>query len=188
MRERMRRVPALGIRLQPPRSRWRRSRWITDHDIDFSERIRQVTLGETGVPDSLGDVVDSFFSAPCDPTRNPWEMLLVQDLPGDRAAIVVKVHHAVGDSHAIIATLSQLFDETADRGRAGATRPGPGRSRSWWPTAWARARGAARILRGFCHLAPAGTAHRVSVRAVHQSSPPIRAALASGARYRQDSP
>jgi WS/DGAT/MGAT family acyltransferase len=163
MRERMRRVPALGLRLQPPRGRWRRSRWITDHDIDFSERIRQVTLGETGGPDALGDVVDSFFSAPCDPTRNPWEMLLVQNLPGDRAAIVVKVHHTVGDSHAIIATLSQLFDETTEGGGPGTMRPGPGRSRSWWPAAWSRARGAARTLRGFCHLAAAGTAPPVSV-------------------------
>ena len=123
MRQRMAAAPALRLRLERPGSRWRRPRWITDDHIDFSARIRPVSLGENGAPGSLGEVVDSFFSAPCDPGRNPWEMLLVHGLPLGRTAVVVKVHHAVGDSHAIIATLSQLFDEAAAHDAPGLGRP-----------------------------------------------------------------
>ena len=176
MRRRMAGVPALRLRLERPGSRWRRPRWVTDDHIDFSERIREVSVGENGAAGSLGEVVDSFFSAPCDPGRNPWEMLLVRGLPLGRTAVVVKVHHAVGDSHAIISTLSRLFDEVAGRDAptpAGAGRgsaiPGPTRAgrpaglRSCRPGVLARARGAARTMRGFGYLAAAGTAPRVSV-------------------------
>ena len=176
MRQRMAALPALRLRLERPGSRWRRPQWITDDHIDFSDRICQVSVGENGTPESLGEAVDSFFSAPCDPGRNPWEMMLVQGLPLGRTAVVVKVHHAVWDSHAIIATLSQLFDEVTPHGApswAGAARassmPGPARAgpaagpRSCWPGALARVRGAARVTRGFGHLAAAGRAPRVSV-------------------------
>ena len=176
MRQRMAAAPALRLRLERPGSRWRRPRWITDDHIDVSARIRPVSPGENGAPGSLAQVVDSFFSAPCDPGRNPWEMLLVHGLPLGRTAVVVKVHHAVGDSHAIIATLSQLFDEAAAHdapgpagGGRGTSMPGPtcaragGGLRSSWPRAVALVRWAARTTRGFGHLAAAGTAPRVSL-------------------------
>lgn len=153
MVQRMAAAPALRLRLEQQASRWRRPRWVTDDGIDFSERIRHVSADQYDAPDSLAELVDSFFSAPCDPGRNPWEMLLVHGLPLGRTAVVVKVHHAVGDSHAIIATLSQLFDEGPAhgapagpaRGAAAACpvrpafvpRPGcgpAGRARSAWCT------------------------------------------------------
>lgn len=156
IRERMRGVPELRRRLERPPNRWRRPRWVTDDGIDFTARIRPVTLAGQGFGAALRDVVDSFFSAACDPCRNPWEMLLVRGVPAGGLAVVVKVHHTFGDGHAIIATLSKLFDPAPGephhvRRPPRALRPGD------------RALRAAHAVRGLGHLIAAGTAPQVSV-------------------------
>lgn len=156
IRERMSAVPELRRRLERPRSRWRRPCWTRDDGIDFTVRIRPVTLPEQGFPAALRDVVDSFFSVPCDPYQNPWEMLLVHGAPAGGTAVVVKVHHTFGDSHAIIATLGKLFDPAP--GSPGHIRLAPPA-----PRPGSTARAAARTLRGLGHLIAAGTAPQVSV-------------------------
>jgi hypothetical protein len=76
-------------------------------------------------------------------------MRLVRELPDGRTAVLVKVHHTLGDSRVIIAALAGLFDD-ARPGRRDRIRNAP-RSRRHI---------AARVqaLRGLCHLAMAGTA------------------------------
>jgi WS/DGAT/MGAT family acyltransferase len=160
IRQRIRDVPALRQTLERPRSRWRRPHWITGCDVDLEDRIRLVTLGQLGTPGTLAQVVDGFFSAPCDPGRNPWEMLLVRGAPGGRTAVVVKVHHTIGDSHTIIATLSRLFDSATDSVPRSPAREGGRPRRPGWP---ARSRAAIRTLRGLGHLAAAGPAPAISV-------------------------
>ncbi len=149
MAERLRGVPELRRRLEPPRGRWRRPCWVCDDDVDAGERIREVTLGRDDASGAFGGAVDAFFTEPCDPYRRPWEMRLVRGLPDGQVAVLVKVHHALGDSRVIIAALTGLFDD-ARPGRRPGTRRGPGPGR--------RIAGGARAVRGLCHLALAGTA------------------------------
>lgn len=192
MRQRTREVPELHRRLERPRKRWRRARWVADRDIDFDRRIRHVTIGEPGRGDTVGELVDSFFSVPCDPYTSPWEMLLVHGMPGERTAVAVKVHHALGDSYAIIAALGKLFDPDAPRVAAptGEFRSGVGRSQAAQRLAepednvqgspnkrvgrlanpvpdrvldCTALRSAVRGIRGLWHLAAAGRAPEVSV-------------------------
>lgn len=168
MGQRVRRVPELRRRLQRPRSPWRRPCWVTDDDVEFGDRIRDVTLGRDGCPAAPSDVIDGFFSRPCDPFHSPWEMLLVRGMAAGRTAVVVKVHHVVGDSTAIIAMLSELFDPAAGRGPAGARSgppgpPGPPGRAQVPGRARVPGRGAARAVRGLCHLAAAGRAPALSV-------------------------
>jgi diacylglycerol O-acyltransferase / wax synthase len=162
MGQRAQRVPELRRRLERPRTPWRRPCWVTDEDIDVSDRIRHVTLGRDGCPAALADVIDGFFSRPCDPFHDLWEMMLVQGLRTGRTAVVVKVHHTVGDSNAIIAMLSELFDPVAGRSPAVggmSRRPGPpGRRRRRRNPR----RGLARAVRGLWHLAAAGRAPALS--------------------------
>jgi Wax ester synthase/diacylglycerol acyltransferase catalytic domain len=153
IRRRLAGIPELRRRLARPRSRWQRPRWIRDEDIDVGHRIREVTVGGAGVPDVFSGVIDAFFSDPCDPYSRPWEVLLVRGAPDGRTAVLVKVHHTLGDSHVIIAALTRFFDDSGPRGRVPGDLP---RGQA------ARAAGT-RALRGLCHLAMAGQAPATSL-------------------------
>ncbi len=160
MQPRIEAVPELNRKLERPPGGWRRPHWVTDDPADFPARIREVSLGRPGGPGSLGEVVDAFFSTPSDPGHRPWEMLLVPVAPAGRAAVVVKVHHTIGDSHAIIGALAKLFDAATER-RPSAARAAPvPRRHGHWRS---RAVAAGRALRGLWHLAAAGNAPAIAV-------------------------
>lgn len=153
--ERLRGVPELRRRLQRPRSGWRRPQWTASERAGATDLIRDVTVDRDGAPGSFSGVIDAFFSEPCDPYRSPWEMLLVHGARDSATAVLVKVHHALGDSHTLIAALTRFFDDAPGLPESGAAagRPGP----------WARAAAGARALRGLCHLAVAGAAPATSL-------------------------
>jgi diacylglycerol O-acyltransferase / wax synthase len=163
-------VPELCRRLERPRSRWRQPCWIADGDIDASERVREVTVGSEGMPDAFSGVVDAFFSDPCDPYRKPWEFLLVRGALDGQRAVLVKVHHTLGDSQAIIPALTKFFDD------ASAPRPPPAAPRTVpaqggrFSLARVRVAAGTRALRGLCHLALAGTAPATSLCGAFTSS------------------
>lgn len=106
-------IPHLRRRLMPRTGRWRKDRWIVDESIDVPHRVNQVTLGAEGAPASLEEVIGDFFAQPVDPSSAAWQMLLVQGLqPAQNAdsAVVVKIHHALGDSYALISLLAGMLD------------------------------------------------------------------------------
>jgi diacylglycerol O-acyltransferase len=155
LQPRIRAVPELNRRLERRPGGWRRPHWVTDDPADFPARIQEASLGRPGGPGSLGEVVDAFFSTPSDPGQRPWELRLVPAAGEGRAAVVVKVHHTIGDSRAIIGALIKLFDRAGEWRPAG-ERPGPApRSHRPWRH---RAVAAGRALRGLYHLAAAGNA------------------------------
>jgi diacylglycerol O-acyltransferase len=156
--QRLRHVPELCRKLEQPPNAWRRPCWRPDAGIDLAERIGEVTLGRDGGPATVDAVVDGFFSAPCDPCRLPWQMLLVRGIPDGRSAVLVKVHHTLGDSHAIIASLTRLFDDAGRSGPQAGTGQGR-RRRTGMPSALPYRR----ALRGLGHLAAAGTAPATSL-------------------------
>jgi|SRR5580658_7293666 diacylglycerol O-acyltransferase / wax synthase len=102
-------LPQLRRRLIPPRSRWTRPRWVIDAAVDVDARVTEATA-DAGTPRSLEQVVGQYFAEPVDPGAAAWQLLLVHTGFGGPSAIVVKAHHALGDSFALIATLSGLFD------------------------------------------------------------------------------
>jgi diacylglycerol O-acyltransferase / wax synthase len=159
VRERVRGVPELQRRLEAAPGWWRRPRWVADGDIDFSECVREVALGEGRNQRALRGVVDSFFSRRCDPYRMPWEVLLIRGASDGRVAVALKVHHVIGDSYAIIGMLSKLFDTGADMGTV--TMAAPEAPQTFDAIGWTRT--AAHTIRGLWHLAAAGAAPDVSV-------------------------
>lgn len=102
-------LPRLRRRLIPARGRWDRAQWTIDEDLDMDRRVIEVTA-DAGTLTSLEQVVGRYFAEPVDPGEASWQLLLVHADPGGPSAIVVKAHHALGDSFALIAELSGLFD------------------------------------------------------------------------------
>jgi diacylglycerol O-acyltransferase len=116
-------LPQLRRRLIPARGRWDRPRWVIDESLDVCSRVTEA-VAEAGPLTSLEQVVGRYFAEPVDPAEAAWQLLLVRTEAGGPSAIVVKAHHALGDSYALISELSGLFDEQAPR---------PGSTPGWRP-------------------------------------------------------
>ena len=123
--ERLNVIPDLRRRLVLASNEWRRPQWVVDNLVDVDRRVQQVTLEDAGC-ETLEELVSQFFSDPLDPFDSPWEMLLVRGLPsapplfegpsmkpvGQHAsAVVVKIHHSLGDSFTLIGALGTLLDQ-----------------------------------------------------------------------------
>jgi diacylglycerol O-acyltransferase len=107
-------LPQLRRRLIPARGRWHRPRWVIDESLDVCSRITEA-VADAGTLTSLEQVVGRYFAEPVDPAEAAWQLLLVRTEAGGPRAIVVKAHHALGDSYALISELSGLFDQQAAR-------------------------------------------------------------------------
>jgi hypothetical protein len=109
-------LPELRRRLIPARGRWARPRWAVDEYVDVRARVTEITSAGALLT-SLEEIVGHYFAEPVDPAEAAWQLLLVRAAPGGPSAIVVKAHHALGDSYALISALSGLFDPTVSSAR-----------------------------------------------------------------------
>jgi diacylglycerol O-acyltransferase len=116
-------LPQLRRRLIPARGRWDRPRWVIDESLDVRSRVTEA-VADAGTLTSLEQVVGRYFAEPVDPAEAAWQLLLVRTEAGGPSAIVVKAHHALGDSYALISELSGLFDPQSPR---------PGSTSGWRP-------------------------------------------------------
>jgi diacylglycerol O-acyltransferase / wax synthase len=163
-------LPLLRRRLIPPRGRWARPRWAIDESLDVCSRVTEITADD-GSRTSLEHIVGHYFAEPVDPAKAAWQLLLVRTTSGGPSAIVVKAHHALGDSYALISELSGLFDPRGSGGEgsapesgssprrvrgAGSARKGAVASRrKTAPPGRHRARTAFRVTRGLAGMAVA---------------------------------
>lgn len=86
--------------------------WRSADRFDLAEHLSQV-LVQSPVDVVLDQVVADLMARPLDPSRPLWQMHLVTDRDGG-AALVVRVHHCVGDGSALVQVLLALTDP-ADR-------------------------------------------------------------------------
>jgi hypothetical protein len=110
------RVPGLRGRLRPA-SALRRARWIADDSVDPATLVDRVRMSPA---EALSDVVDAFFSTALDAEHPTGAALLVSGLSAGRSAVLVKLHHALGDG---VAVLRALLAGTEGAGRSWATPP-----------------------------------------------------------------
>lgn len=105
--------------------------------------------------DDLGAEVDRFFSTPLDGERTAGVARVVTGLPDGRQAILMKLHHALGDGMTVLQALLSDTDDAA--GLSWAARPA-------LPLAPSGLRaGPRRLSRGLWWLARAGRAPRSSL-------------------------
>jgi WS/DGAT/MGAT family acyltransferase len=82
--------------------------WSDHPDFDLGSHVR-VVPGQLGEGE-LRELCDEFLSRQLDRRRPLWEILVVPELEGDRAAVVGKVHHAMVDGIAAVELGMLLFD------------------------------------------------------------------------------
>lgn len=160
---RVRAIPELRRRIVPARNRWSRPRWVVDAYIDVDSRIHEVALRTKG-DGPLNELVGRFFAVALDPSCSPWEILLVRGSPAisetGRYSVVVKVHHALGDSFTLIAALGGLLDQAPGQWSLKAPELAPSPNR-WADLGLARA---GRVVNGLACMLAAGRVKVATVR------------------------
>ncbi|WP_307849566.1 wax ester/triacylglycerol synthase domain-containing protein [Qaidamihabitans albus] len=141
-------VPGLDGTLRGP-GPLRRARWTPLPATDPRSLVDEVALGKATGPDGLTGAVDEFFSSALDLTRAAGAARLVTGLPDGRAALLVKLHHALGDGVTVLQAL--LADTDGAAGRSWSSTPASAVSGGPFPAP-------RRLLRGLRRLATAGRA------------------------------
>lgn len=127
--ERLPGLPNLRRRLVTEAT-WRRPAWLVEDAISVDAHVTECALrpGTT-----LADVVDEFYSASVPLDRPPWQLRLVHGLEGGRSALVVKLHHALGDGFAVIHSMLGLLDAGAGIADPAGQRSSRARARGFAP-------------------------------------------------------
>lgn len=99
-------VPRLRDRVVDDPLRLSAPEWVPDEGFDLAYHVRRVRLPNGSGFDEVLAMAQVLAMAPFDKARALWEAVLVEGLPEDRAAYLLKVHHSLLDGAAII----QLFD------------------------------------------------------------------------------
>jgi WS/DGAT/MGAT family acyltransferase len=149
--------------------------WVDDPSFDLGEHVRVLRLpagtGEAG----LLLAIERLRSQRLDPSRPLWQMWFLTGLPDERIALFVRLHHAIADGMAAMATVAALLDAAPDAPTAPA--------RPWTPTPSPSARAllADNLLR---HLRRLGGAlstlarPRITLRRLWAAWPAIRELIA----------
>lgn len=103
-------VPGWRHRLVKPPLRLANPRWVVDRDFDLNYHVRRIGAPKEKTLASVlryasADVLSGF-----DRDRPLWTVTIVDGLEDDRAALVIKVHHALTDGVGAVATLPLVVD------------------------------------------------------------------------------
>ena len=98
------------------RPRWGRGwpLWVDAQSFDLADHVRVLPLSEpAGEPDLL-EASEELRRRPLDPTRPLWELWLLPGLPDKRIGLFLRLHHAIADGVAGVASFATLLDLAAD--------------------------------------------------------------------------
>jgi WS/DGAT/MGAT family acyltransferase len=152
------RVEELPARLAPPR-------WVIDEGFDLSWHLRKVAAPQPRTAASALELARMDAMTGFDRARPLWVFTLVEGLAGDRAALIMKVHHSLTDGQGAVKLTPFVFDrQRTPRARTRTVPP---------PTAARRG------------LAVAGLAHNVN-RAIRVARRGILGAVPAGLHVLRD--
>ena len=89
-------------------------RWVIDPDFNLDYHVRRVALPAPGTLRQLLDLAEVTLQSPLDTSRALWEALYVDGLEGGRAALLMKLSHAITDGLGGIALFGQIYDTERD--------------------------------------------------------------------------
>jgi diacylglycerol O-acyltransferase len=87
-----------------------RPQFVPDPAFDLADHVRRLRLPEHGGVRDVLDLAQTMAGSGCDPALPLWEAVLVEGMEDGRAALLVKVHHAVIDGVGGLAVLAGLLD------------------------------------------------------------------------------
>src|SRR5271157_100419 len=89
-------------------------RWVVDPDFDLDYHLRRVALPAPGTLRQLLDLAEVTLQSPLDTSRALWEAVYVEGLAGNkqggRAALMIKLSHAITDGLGALALFEQIYD------------------------------------------------------------------------------
>jgi WS/DGAT/MGAT family acyltransferase len=112
-------IPRMRQRVATPLLRMGPPHWSADPHFDLMYHLRRVRVCEP-TEEAVLDLARNAAMAGFDRSRPLWEYTLVEGLEGDRAAMVLKVHHSMTDGVGGMKLLLMLFDFEREP-----TDPGP---------------------------------------------------------------
>jgi WS/DGAT/MGAT family acyltransferase len=107
-------VPSFRRRVLEPPARLATPRWATDPEFDLSWHLRRIASPPPHTDDTVLAVARHEAMTAFDRARPLWEFTLVERLAGDRAALVMKVHHSLTDGLGGMQLMLTLFDPDVD--------------------------------------------------------------------------
>jgi WS/DGAT/MGAT family acyltransferase len=143
----MDRVPELHRRLSPAGSWGYQQLWIDDLDFRIDRHVTSVAVPAPGDEPALLRLTEDLLAPRLDRAHPLWRIWFVTGLSGGRVAVVIALHHAIGDGAAAMRLLTTLLAAAGNAGAPGdgvplrarpAGRPGPARAvaamRGGWRT------------------------------------------------------
>jgi diacylglycerol O-acyltransferase len=120
-------VPIFRQRVIEPPARLSTPRWTVDDRFDLTWHFRRIDAPAPHTPETVVTFARNAAMTAFDHTRPLWEFTLVEGLAGERAALVMKVHHALTDGIGGMDLALHLFDiDRAPRAPAAEPDPPPG--------------------------------------------------------------
>jgi diacylglycerol O-acyltransferase / wax synthase len=103
-------VPSFRRRIVEPPARLATPRWTTDAEFDLSWHLRRIAAPPPCTDSTVLAVARDESMTAFDRARPLWRFTLVEGLRGDRAALVMKVHHSLTDGLGGMQLMLTLFD------------------------------------------------------------------------------
>jgi diacylglycerol O-acyltransferase / wax synthase len=97
LEDRLRYLPEFRRRVQNVPLRLDRPVWVDDPGFSLKAHVHRAAVPAPGGPQELGTLVGNLLAHPLDRARPLWEAWYLEGLEGDRAAILLKQHHAMVD-------------------------------------------------------------------------------------------
>jgi WS/DGAT/MGAT family acyltransferase len=91
------------------RQRGATASWRVDPHFDVASHVHRVGLPGPRGPESLRELVSDLMSTPLDFSKPLWQCHLIDDV-GDGCAVVMRVHHCIGDGLALAHVLLSMTD------------------------------------------------------------------------------
>ncbi len=88
--------------------------WEEDPTFNLDAHIHRVALPAPGGMAELQAFVSDLASTPMDFSKPLWHMHLVENVLGDKTALVLRFHHCIGDGTAMTAVMYRLMDAEPD--------------------------------------------------------------------------
>jgi diacylglycerol O-acyltransferase / wax synthase len=130
VRSRLHLVPRFHQVLLTPRRWLGPPLWVDAPDVVLGEHIRVAEVPPPGGESELLHTVERLRAHRLDRARPLWEMWLLTGLPQGRLGLYVRMHHAIADGIAGVASIEAFFDNTA-RASDAPTQPW---TAAPWPT------------------------------------------------------